>query len=534
MTPFPHQVKMLDGTRAGWESGFRRQLVVCPTGGGKTPFFAWVAEEELRKGQGINFNRTLILAHRDELIEQAIEKILAATGIRAAKEKAEDHAPLSANVVAGSVQSLCREARRQRWPRNHFSLGVIDEAHRSLADSYREIIAHFDCKWLGVTATPSRADKRDLGELFENIACEIPLYTRVSNPNPGLVNSGYLSPITIDLIPLKIDLSNVGVSMDADSGCKDFNKADLDSVLTPHLHEIARLIHLRQQTDPRMTLGFTPLIETARKASEACRAAGLTSEYVYGDDPQRAEKLERFKNWEYDILWNSMLLTEGYDNPSISRIVPLRFTKSTGLFCQMLGRGTRLDALKENMSVMDFLYQSGKHNICRPAHLIAESQEEAEIISELAEKKAAGMPADVAGELDLQELASAATSQREESLRKKLEENRQKKGKYISAEEFAMQHHRLDVAEFEPVSSWHSLEITEPQMRALKRAKIDPESVRGRGHATALLNVHFQNQTLVLASPAQRQKMAAMGCPNADVATAAEARQFFAGLRKAA
>jgi superfamily II DNA or RNA helicase len=522
MTPHPHQLKMLEGTQAGWRE-FRRQMVVCPTGGGKTPFFAWIAKAMLP-------GRTLILAHREELIEQAIDKVFAAIGIRAEKEKAEHCASLDARIVVGSVQSLCRAERRQRWPRNHFSLVVVDETHRILADSYRAIIDHFDSRLLGVTATPSRADKRNLGEVFENIACEIPLYTRSGNPNPGLVNSGYLSPITIDLIPLHIDLSAVGTSMDLDSGCKDFNKQDLDSVLTPHLNEIARQIKAR--ASDRMTLGFAPLIETARKASEACNNAGLISEYVYGEDPQRAEKLERFKNWEYDILWNSMLLTEGYDNPPISCIVPLRLTRSTGLYAQMVGRGTRLDVLKDDLKVMDFLYQSGKHNICRPAHLIAESQEEAETIMEIAEQQSA-MPASVVEQLplELQSLATAATQQREERLRKRLEENRKKAGKFISAEEFALQHHRMDVAEFEPVVGWHSLPVTDPQARALRRAKIDPETVSGRGHASALLNVHFQTQTITLASPRQRQKMRQMGYENADQATEAEARRFFAGLR---
>lgn len=511
MTPRSYQLEIISGVKDGWKMNFRKQLVVSPTGSGKTCVFSWLAKDELP-------GRSLILAHREELIDQAIAKLFSATGIRAEKEKAEFTASLSASVVVASFQTVAR--RLDKWPRDHFSLVIADEAHHAISPSQQAVLKHFDehAKVIGVTATPDRGDKKNLGQYFENIAKEIKLF--------DLIDDGYLSKITLRSIPIEIDLNGVRQT------AGDFNEADLGHALEPYLDEIARSI--KQHAGNRRTLAFLPLIATSRKFVEACRTAGLSAEHVDGESADRKEILQRFADWEFDVLSNAMLLTEGYDDPSIDCIVCLRPTRSRSLYAQICGRGTRIDSLKENLLLLDFLWLHSKLKICRPAHLIAQSEEEAEAITAIAQKQSA-MPADLIEQLplDLQQLSGIATSEREENLRKRLEENRKKQGKYVSAEEFALQHHRLDVAEFEPVSAWHSLPVTEPQSRALKRAKIDPETVHGRGHASALLNVHFQNQTLVLASPQQRQKMRQMGYENADVATAAEARKFFSTLRAA-
>jgi superfamily II DNA or RNA helicase len=295
-------------------------------------------------------------------------------------------------------------------------------------------------------------------------------------------------------------------------------------------------VELKAHGANRKILGFAPLIDTARKASLACQKVGLRSDYVYGEDPERDKKRQRFADWDLDIMWNAMLWTEGFDDPSIDGICILRPTKNKSLILQMLGRGMRLDPpLKQNMVAFDFLWQYGKYKPCRPAHLIARSEEEADAITELAVERSSALPADIAVncELDLQVLSTSATAKREEALRKKLEENKNKKGKYISAEEFALQHRNMEVAEFEPVVAWHRLPVTEPQEKALKRAKIDPESVRGRGHASALLGLHFSTQKITLASLGQRTKMRQLGHQNWEQATQFEARQFFKELRAA-
>jgi hypothetical protein len=199
--------------------------------------------------------------------------------------------------------------------------------------------------------------------------------------------------------------------------------------------------------------------------------------------------------------------------------------------CQMIGRGARIAAGKTECLLMDFLYQASKKLVCRPAHLVAKTQEEAEQITELTQD-AAGLTAELVAELDLVGLVETATSQREEALRKRLEENKNKQAKTVSAEEFAMQYHSMETAEFEPTMKWESDAITEKQTKWLSKAHIDLSTIRGKGHASKLLSLYFAHKPINMASYAQRKIMAQMGHPDAWHATAAEARQFFADLNK--
>ena len=178
-----YQMKARQDIHKGFED-FDRQLGVLPTGAGKTILFS-------RLAQDYQPQRTLILAHREELITQAVDKLRASTGIEAQVEMGEERASLDAPVVVASVQTLMREKRRERWPRDHFGLVVVDEAHHALADSYLNTLGHFHdhAKVLGVSATPDRGDKKNLGRYFENIACEVTLL--------DLVNQGWLSPIKV-------------------------------------------------------------------------------------------------------------------------------------------------------------------------------------------------------------------------------------------------------------------------------------------------------------------------------------------------
>lgn len=506
MQPRPYQSQIIQSVEAGWKD-YRKQLVVLATGGGKTPVFSWLA-------QRIQPERTLILAHREELIDQAIDKLRQATGIRADKEKAEHRASLSAPVVVASVQSMQGE-RLLRWPANHFGLVVADEAHHSISDSWQSPLRHFDqhAKVLGVTATSDRGDKRNLGEYYESVAAEIGLF--------DLIKQGYLSRVVIKSIPLEISLSNVGQSKG------DYDVNDLDDALTPYLGAVAQAI--AEHAPFRKTLVFLPLIATSKKMVEACEAVGLQAMHVDGYCEDRKDRLNAFASGKFDVACNSALLGEGYDDPSIDCVVILRPTRSRPLYAQLCGRGTRLFPGKENLLLLDFLWMHTKHNLVRPAHLIAKTQEEAEVITKIAEEesKPGGQ-----GELDLEGLATAATEKRHEALRKKLEENRKKKGKLIDAMEYAMREGKADLVDYEPVMKWESHPVTEPQARALKRNGIDPATVTGKGHAMRLLDVAFGKQKLLLASEGQRRVMRRMGVANWESATQEEARRFFSGLRR--
>jgi superfamily II DNA or RNA helicase len=215
-------------------------LAVLPTAAGKTVIFSHTAEKFAP-------GRTLILAHREELLSQAADKLTRATGIVAETECGTRQASLDAQVVVASVQTLMGEKRLSRWPRDHFNLVVVDEAHHALAESYQRVLRHFDghAKVLGVTATPDRGDKKNLGTYFEDIAFEIGLHE--------LIEDGYLSRIAVRTLPVEINLTDVRTV------AGDYNDADLGDVIEP-----GRLMSLRY-TSPSVSAGPLDLIERARR-----------------------------------------------------------------------------------------------------------------------------------------------------------------------------------------------------------------------------------------------------------------------------
>ena len=218
MTLRPYQQEAHDAILSKWDAGTDKLLLVLPTGTGKTIVFAAVTNDRVRQG-----SRVLILAHRGELLDQAADKLQKSTGLGSAVEKAESSCFGSwFRVVVGSVQTLMRESRLKQFPADYFSTIIIDEAHHSVSDSYQKVLQHFPkAKVLGVTATPDRGDMKDLGTYFEQIAYEYTL--------PKAIKEGYLSPIKALTIPLKIDISEVGVS------AGDFKAGEIGSALDPYL-----------------------------------------------------------------------------------------------------------------------------------------------------------------------------------------------------------------------------------------------------------------------------------------------------------
>lgn len=214
----PYQAEAKSAIFAEWDKGVRRTLLVLPTGCGKTIVFAKTAEECVRRG-----DRVLIMAHRGELLDQAADKIGKATGLACATEKAEQSCLGSwFRITVGSVQTLMREKRLNQFPADYFNTIIIDEAHHSLSDSYQRVLEHFsDAHVLGVTATPDRGDMRNLGDYFESLAYQYTL--------PKAIKEGYLSPIKALTLPLKLDLSGVGVQ------AGDFKNGDIATALDPFL-----------------------------------------------------------------------------------------------------------------------------------------------------------------------------------------------------------------------------------------------------------------------------------------------------------
>jgi superfamily II DNA or RNA helicase len=487
-----YQMKARQDIHQGFED-FDRQLGVLPTGAGKTILFSRLAQDYQPR-------RTLILAHREELINQAVDKLAAATGIVAQVEMGDDRASLDAPVVVASVQTMMRETRRSRWPRDHFGLVVVDEAHHSLADSYLNTLRHFDghAKVLGVSATPDRGDKKNLGRYYQNIACEVTLL--------DLIQQGWLSPIKVKTVPLGMDLGSVRTT------AGDFNADDLGHALEPYLEKIADVLVEHRH---RKTLVFLPLIAVSKRFAEICRERGLLAEHVDGQSRERQATLDRFKRDEVRILSNAMLLTEGYDEPSIDCVVCLRPTKVRALYSQIIGRGTRIWPGKDHLLVLDFLWQSEEHSLVKPAHLIAEDEEDAKALTEK-----------LGGEGDLEEAREAVNADRTRSLAERLHDNRRRKGSVLDPLELAVTLNDVHLAEFTPVMQWQGDAPSSKQLDILAKFGIDTAAVLTKGHASFLLDRLITRRKLDLATPKQVRLLRKFGHPRPEMATFKEAKAF--------
>ncbi len=482
----PYQSAARDAILNQWADGINRTLLVLPTGCGKTIVFAKVIEERVRQGGNV-----LILAHREELLQQASDKLATATGLMTALEKAESTSVDSwFNVTVGSVQTLQSQKRLERFSPDHFDTIVVDEAHHAVSSSYRRVLDYFkDARVLGVTATADRGDKRNLGEVFETIAYE---YTLVK-----AIREGYLSPIKALTLPLSIDLSGVKVQ----SG--DFQVVALGSALDPYLDQIAGLMaeHCRN----RKTVVFLPLVATSQKMRDLLIAHGMTAAEVNGESKDRAEVLADFHAGRYQVLCNSMLLTEGWDEPAVDCIVCLRPTKVRALYAQIVGRGTRLAPGKKELLLLDFLWQTEKHDLCRPAHLICQNDD---ISARVAEIMAETSQEDGGGDLlELEGMAEGtALEEREESLRKELEAQRMRKRQLVDPLQFEMSiSPGGKVAEYEP-DPFNLKEQAPPsaaQLAKLEKAGIFPDEVKCAGHASRLIDTIEKRRAEGLATAKQ-------------------------------
>ena len=476
----PYQQQARDRIHAEWDAGHTRTLLVLPTGTGKTIVFASVAADQVRAG-----NRVLILAHRGELLEQAADKLQRSTGLVSAVEKAESTCLDSwFRVVVGSVQTLQRTARLERFPQDYFGTIIIDEAHHAITDGYRRILDYFSgAKVLGVTATPDRGDMRNLGEVFDSLAFEYKL--------TDAIKEGYLCRILAQTVPLQLDISSVTLS----GG--DYAVADLGTALDPYLEQIAA--EMAQRCKGRKTVVFLPLIKTSQKFRDLLNAKGFRAAEVNGQSNDRRQVLADFDAGKYNVLCNSMLLTEGWDCPSVDCVVVLRPTKVRSLYSQMVGRGTRLSPGKTDLLLLDFLWMTDKHELCRPADLVCEDRTVARQMTEhLAET---GCPEDI--EEAAAQASEDVVAQREEALAKQLEEQRRKKAKLVDPLQYEMSIQAEDLAGYVPAFGWEAGPPSEQQTAALEKLGILPDAVESAGKAALLLDRLNKRRDEGLTTPKQ-------------------------------
>lgn len=476
----PYQEQAKEAILNEWEKGITKTLLVLPTGTGKTIVFSKLIEDRVRLG-----DRVLVLAHRGELLEQAADKLSKSTGLKCATEKAEETCIGSwYRVAVGSVQTLMREKRLKKFSADFFNTIVVDEAHHCISDGYQKVLSHFtEAKVLGVTATPDRGDMKNLGQVFESLAYEYTL--------PKAIKEGYLSPIKAMTIPLKLDLTGVGTQ------AGDFKASDIGTALDPYLYQIAD--EMFKNCMNRKTVVFLPLIKTSQKFKDILNEKGFKAAEVNGNSQDRSEILEDFDKGKYNVLCNSMLLTEGWDCPSVDCVVVLRPTKVRSLYSQMVGRGTRLCEGKKDLLLLDFLWHTEKHELCRPASLICENEEVAKKMTENLE--AAGCPMDIE---EAEEKASEdVVAQREEALAKKLQEMRKRKKALVDPLQFEMSIQAEDLASYVPAFGWEMSPPSDGQIKTLEKLGILPDEIENAGKAAKLLDRLDKRRTEGLTTPKQ-------------------------------
>lgn len=476
----PYQEAARDAVLGEWAAGHRKTVAVLPTGTGKTILFASVIENQVRQG-----GKALILAHRGELLDQAADKLKKTTGIESALEKAESTAFGSLfPVTVGSVQSLMQPKRLAMFPPDYYTDIIVDEAHHVLSDSYQRVLEHFPAaNVLGVTATPDRGDKRNLGQYFDSQAYEYTMRQAIKD--------GYLVPIKAQMIPLELDINSVGMS----NG--DYAAGEIGNALEPYLKQIAQ--EMVKYCAGRKTVVFLPLIATSQKFCRMLNEAGLSACEVNGNSADRERVISDFEEGHYEVLCNSMLLTEGWDCPAVDCIVVLRPTKVRALYQQMVGRGMRLSPGKEDLLILDFLWMTERHDLCHPSSLIAKS-------AEIAEKMDEKLKQDD-GIYDLIEEEEKAETdivkQRESALAEQLKQMRSRSSKLVDPIQYAFSIAAEDLVNYEPTTMWEAGPASQKQLDYLERMGIDRAYVKNMGMASLYIDRLVSRRNEGLSTPKQ-------------------------------
>ena len=357
----PYQVEAIAEIERAWERGERSPMITMATGLGKTTVFA----EVIRRHYARTGHRALVLAHRIELIDQAAQR-LTATGVLCEVESGDRRASrlgasLGVQAVVATVQTM-RGKRLGQWPRDSFSLIVIDECHRATAAIYREVLEHFpDAVVLGVTATPDRGDNIAIGEVFTAGA----VFEHTIRQG---IEGGFLCDIrakTIDLDRVTID----GVRTSKQDHGRDLRADDLAKAMAGEecLHAIAA--PLAREAGARSTLVFMPSVELTHELGRVLAgyvgAAKVRSLDGSSDPDDRRAAIAAYACGEVQFLVNCALFTEGFDAPITSCVAVARPTKSRALYTQMVGRGTRLYPGKTDLLVLDFFPANTRHDLAK-------------------------------------------------------------------------------------------------------------------------------------------------------------------------
>lgn len=357
----PYQIETLERIGAAEARGVRRQAVNAATGLGKTVIFCGLAEQRGR--------RTLILAHRDELIEQAAAKVLEVWPTANVGVVKAERNEVGADVVVASVQTLSRPNRLAHFTdatsqlsglaAEPFDLVVIDECHHSTADSYVRIVDALNAGkpdgplLLGVTATLDRGDGKGLDSIFDEVVADWPILWGIQQ--------GYLCDLRGQRVRISsLDLSKVKVT------AGDYNAGQAGRALEDAgAPDAIAAAWFKYAPDRTKTLVFTPTVETAHQCVEAFANIDVPAAMVSGETPleTRRQILRDFSDGTIKVLANCAVLTEGYDEPGVDCVIVARPTKSRALYTQMVGRGTRRHPEKTDCLILDVVGATELHSL---------------------------------------------------------------------------------------------------------------------------------------------------------------------------
>lgn len=356
----PYQAEALHAIA---ESDSKRQLVVLPTGTGKTVTFAHLAERRVKTGA------VLILVHRDELVRQTVAK-LHENGIPRVGIIQAERNDMDCLITVASVQSLSRPARMAQYlAYGQCETLVIDEAHHSIAPTYMAIINNClseDGLLVGFTATPDRKDRgagrihtgpKGLGGVFNHLA----YYRSIDE----MISEGWLT----DILPATCYAS---LKLSKKSG--DWSDGEIERAFTPETTQdiVTAWQNAMDNHGDRPTIAFVPTVHTAELLLWEFVEQDVPAAMVSGATPieERQKTYEDLRKGRIKVLVNCMVLTEGFDEPCIGCVIVARPTKSRGLFTQMIGRGLRLFPGKKECIILSVVDHNLNLNPVKLQHIL--------------------------------------------------------------------------------------------------------------------------------------------------------------------
>ncbi|MBM4291993.1 MAG: DEAD/DEAH box helicase [Deltaproteobacteria bacterium] len=350
----PYQREAIEAILRRRRAGVRRAVVSLPTGAGKTVIFSHLAQLAQR--------RVLVLAHREELLAQAKDKLERALAGRARVEieQAGRRASAEAKVVVASLRSLRPERLARLLDEEGFGLVIYDECHHAVADDNKRVLAQlgvfdegFSGTLVGFTATTARADGVGLEEVFEEV-----VYSRSLL---DMIRDGYLVPVRGLRVSTAVSLEGVG-------GAGDFGVEELEERVDIEERNGLVARSVQELARDRRTICFCVTVRHAERLAEALRDLGVPAAAVHGElrAAERAALLRDFREGALQVITNVGVLTEGFDDPGVSCVAMARPTRSEGLYVQCVGRGMRLAEGKRDCLVLDFVDLSALRLVTLP------------------------------------------------------------------------------------------------------------------------------------------------------------------------